>query len=266
MKKLVLFAKVTQNNEDPAQICFQCWGKVKDFHEFYEAVERSHTHFQQNVAVKKEEKSCTNVKLESESFEENLMQVEIEIDANINENQNTELFKENPLEAKSANSPSDDTEYQQELENGRNESSSSEYQLSDGSEESYSEDTKNRNKKQNISTCLIKKSKSAKANKKKEISYKNIKTGESGRAARKKWTDKFLDPILTEQMIKKHINMICDLCVFNGSSFPDMVNHFKKYHPKVRPYIMCCDRKFTKRYYVAQHALKHEDPNYFRLE
>lgn len=188
------------------------------------------------------------------------MQVEVEIDANANARPETEVIKENPLEAERSEKIQ---EPQLETENESDDSSYNDYGHSEISEddESFEEEKK---------TIKIKKEKPLKKDKekiKKQRKKRNVDSNEQEvkkTSGKKKWTDKFLDPILTEQMIKKHIKMICDLCVFVGSSFPDMVSHFKKYHPKVRPYIMCCDRKFTKRYYVAQHALKHEDPNYFR--
>ncbi|GBP00290.1 Putative ATP synthase subunit f, mitochondrial [Eumeta japonica] len=115
-------AKVTQSNkEDPTHICLQCWEKIKDFHEFYEAVE-NHKLFQQNVAIKQER----------ELLEENLMQVEYEIDVNLNDSHNAEFVKENPLEAERANN---DIETGQVTDIDHNANSSSEYALSEASEE-----------------------------------------------------------------------------------------------------------------------------------
>lgn len=81
---------------------------------------------------------------------------------------------------------------------------------------------------------------------------------------RKKQIFNRLDPIHTEEMIRKHIPMGCNLCVFVGKTFGDIVAHFKAEHSGVRPFITCCDKKFTKRFYVAQHAMKHENPTCFR--
>lgn len=212
-----------------------------------------------NLAIKEEEeKPCTSaIKQEEETFEDNLMQVEVEIDVNANVDQETEEIKENPLKGERIIR---DIDLEEESEIESNDSSFNNYEHTEISEDDSSareefktKDKQNKDKKKIKDGNKVKKKKSHKGEKKNNTT-----------TTKKKWTDKFLDPILTEQMIKKHINMICDLCVFVGSSFPDMVTHFKKYHPKVRPYIMCCERKFTKRYYVAQHALKHEDPNYFR--
>ncbi|XP_037821305.1 transcription factor grauzone-like isoform X2 [Lucilia sericata] len=256
-----LWFKPTPNHDNPTQICIHCWDKIKDFHDFYQTVEKSHKLFENQTNDIKEEKPNV-IKQEQDVFEENLMQVEVEIDVNASgEHGRGEVIKENPLEAERID---EDIALEQESEDDSE--SSFNYgensEISEGDESSAEEDkTKDvKSKKGN----LEKDNNIEKVAKRKKFNKTEKKTGNS--SSKKKWTDKFLDPILTEQMIKKHINMICDLCVFVGASFPDMVSHFKKYHPKVRPYIMCCDRKFTKRYYVAQHALKHEDPNYFRCE
>lgn len=73
-----------------------------------------------------------------------------------------------------------------------------------------------------------------------------------------------LSPTETEEIIKKHIPMGCNLCVFVGQSFSDIIEHFKMAHSKIKPYILCCDRKLKKRFYIVQHALKHENPKCFR--
>ncbi|XP_073813942.1 transcription factor grauzone-like [Musca autumnalis] len=88
-----------------------------------------------------------------------------------------------------------------------------------------------------------------------------IKTTKSpkNRKAVYKINDKHAD-----EMILKYIPMACNLCVFIGKTFPDIVEHFKVSHPRTRPYVTCCDKQFTKRSLLAQHALKHEDPNCFK--
>ncbi|KAM7342169.1 transcription factor grauzone-like [Cochliomyia hominivorax] len=261
-----LWFKPILSEDNVSQICNSCWQIIKDFHDFYETIEKAHNRFeQQNAAsIKQEEdKPCTStIKQEQEGFEENVMQIEVEIDVNANVETELDVVKENPLEAERIDN---EVEPEQEYENDNDDSSYNDFDNSEISEEAESSTEEKMEIKLKKDKC---KRKAKEKITKKSTKVKNLDQHERNpkRSGRKKWTDKFLDPILTEEMIKKHINMMCDLCVFVGSSFPDMVSHFKKYHPKVRPYIMCCDRKFTKRYYVAQHALKHEDPNYFRCE
>ncbi|TMW42835.1 hypothetical protein DOY81_012087, partial [Sarcophaga bullata] len=84
--------------------------------------------------------------------------------------------------------------------------------------------------------------------------------------AKRKQIISHLNPTETEEIIKKHIPMGCNLCVFVGKSFSDIIEHFKVAHAKIKPYILCCDRKLKKRFYIVQHALKHENPKCFSCE
>lgn len=226
-------------------------------------MQKSHKRLQnQSADIKEEEKPCTSaIKQEHDGFEENLMQVEVEIDVNPNIELEAEVVKENPLESERIDV---DIEFKKEQDDDSSGSSDNDYDdASDDSEDEESSGNESSTKDDKNEKAEKKAGKTKHDNKKSKTKKSDTNDSKNSKA-KKKWTDKFLDPVLTEQMIQKHINMVCDLCIFIGKSFPDMVSHFKKYHPKVRPYVMCCDRKFTKRYYVAQHALKHEDPNYFR--
>lgn len=72
------------------------------------------------------------------------------------------------------------------------------------------------------------------------------------------------DPQFIRSLIQKHIQMACSLCTFVGETFTDIVQHFTEQHSLDKPYIMCCKRKLNKPYLITQHALKHENPDYFR--
>lgn len=253
------------------QICSTCWHKIDDFHEFYQTVEKAHKDFkeihQKDIDIVKEEdnKPSTGIikqEQDEDVFEDNLMQIEVEID-----NNDQEDLQANPLEP--GQNDSDDV-----LEN---ESASSEnYEPSEVSEHNSEISERNSGSdedKKPLDKKVAKKLKSKKIKKvknpvKKRIPKRKVfikkEKNESSDLPKKKRIFNRLDPVLTEEMILKHIPMGCNLCVFVGKTFHDIVEHFKKYHPNVRAYITCCDKKFTKRYYVAQHAMNHENPNSFR--
>lgn len=72
------------------------------------------------------------------------------------------------------------------------------------------------------------------------------------------------DSQFIRNLIQKHIQMTCNLCTFVGETFKDIVQHFTELHSLEKPYIICCKRKLNKPYLITQHALKHENPDYFR--
>lgn len=166
---------------------------------------------------------------------ENHLQLETEIDYD-----NSNCSK-NPLEEIETNFSSDDDD-----DDENSSGSSNEYQ----------------SKKETKSNTTISKN----LNKTKGSTRERaVKTKDNeAKPKRKKQIFNRLDPIHTEEMIRKHIPMGCNLCVFVGKTFGDIVVHFKAEHSGVRPFITCCDKKFTKRFYVAQHAMKHENPTCFR--
>lgn len=66
-----------------------------------------------------------------------------------------------------------------------------------------------------------------------------------------------------ENLIKKHLKMLCDLCPYTGTDFTDLTQHFKEQHPGMKSYIKCCTRKLNCPSDIIQHAQLHEDPNCF---
>ncbi|XP_017492002.1 PREDICTED: transcription factor grauzone-like isoform X2 [Rhagoletis zephyria] len=67
-------------------------------------------------------------------------------------------------------------------------------------------------------------------------------------------------------IVKKHIVLGCDLCAFVGEDFFAISKHFRLQHPNIKAYIRCCNKKFTQRCRVVQHAYKHEDPHFFKCQ
>lgn len=245
-----MYPKPQLNDLETSQICTICWYKINDFDQFYKTVEKSHKQFQldkQNLSeIKKEDKDLKNIKEEhdEEILEDNTMQIEVE-----QLTDNNEKVK-NPLEDnQSDNEVFEIMKTQYEINKDPSEISEND---SCNDEEEFNEvehpEPKN-------TACTVKK-------KIKRPATSKLKKPEDSSDKTKSF--KCLERNSTDEMIRKHIPMGCNLCVFVGATFPDIVKHFKISHPGVRPYITCCDKRFTKRYYVAQHAMTHENPNSFR--
>lgn len=215
-------------------------------------MERSHKAFKESqvehTTIKEEE--ITAIKQEQTDYEENscdnILQLEIDLKESVS-NEECDIQK-NPLENVHNSGDWNDKDFDTESESA----TSDDCELSDYSDSEAI-----------LIDGAIKKDKETK------IDDKNRKTkrkfyDKSEDRPKKKRSSHRLDPLLTEQLIKKHIKMLCDLCVYSGSIFSDIVTHFKESHPNVQPYIMCCNRKFTRSYCIDQHAIIHENPNSFR--
>lgn len=281
----VILLKPETDNPIRSHICFVCWGTLLDFHTFYEQAKKIHHQYETEekgkLIIKEEETPISSNFIDQANDElfENILEMNIEIGDNLKkicEVESDSISADNPLEdtqndlvSKSnwsdtknemhtlqINSP----EKPQDVEEGSDNECSEDYDPSDSSDE-----------KESISSedeCL---STLTKKNRKK--TYKTGGTANKNRTPieqsiyeiRKKRKELYkIDEKHADEMILKYVPMGCDLCVFVGKTFPDIVEHFKEAHPRTRPYVTCCDKQFTKRCHLAQHALMHEDPNCFK--
>ncbi|XP_061396511.1 transcription factor grauzone-like [Musca vetustissima] len=257
------------------KICENCWRTLKEFHEFYETVQKAHKQLEENetVLIKEEEdeghapESVTTIKDEfDEPSEEEKPpnQLEVEMETNLsNIAMTANEVEKNPLE---------DDDHHHGIIDGDVDGYDSQHDslydadyvaASSAPSSSSSSSSSAEDDHQPVETGTTNEKISKVKRKRRKQSMEESKKDESIAPRKKR---KRLDPKLTEQMIQKHISMICNLCNFDCKTFVEVGKHFKECHPKIKPYIMCCNKRFTRRHYIAQHALQHEDPNCFRCE
>jgi hypothetical protein len=61
-----------------------------------------------------------------------------------------------------------------------------------------------------------------------------------------------------EQKILNSIEVKCHECGEQFDSFFRVRKHFKRFHPEQKGYLMCCERKFTRRYELLEHLEYHD--------
>lgn len=209
---------------------------------------------QQEASTIKEEQSIEVSPIKEEfvdPYEEKPTQLEVEIETNISNATSADDLEKNPLED---GDDYDDSQHDSVCDRD------DEY-IASPATSSFSSSAD----EDQLTKIALEKEKKPKVRRKKRLektSTQSKKDDEEAGVIRKK--RKRLDPKLTEEMIQKHISMICNLCNVDCKTFIEVGKHFKDCHPKIKPYIMCCNKRFTRRHYIAQHALQHEDPNCFR--
>lgn len=67
-----------------------------------------------------------------------------------------------------------------------------------------------------------------------------------------------------DELVKKYIPMSCDVCIFFCEDFALLRNHFRLSHPNIKPYVCCCNRKWSHWMEIVHHAYKHEDPKFLK--
>jgi len=60
-----------------------------------------------------------------------------------------------------------------------------------------------------------------------------------------------------DERIQETAKMFCDLCSEKFESFANAKSHFKKMHKGIKGYLVCCDKKYVKRYRLLTHLNSH---------
>uniref|UniRef100_A0A8D8DYK8 Transcription factor grauzone n=1 Tax=Culex pipiens TaxID=7175 RepID=A0A8D8DYK8_CULPI len=69
-----------------------------------------------------------------------------------------------------------------------------------------------------------------------------------------------------DDLIKQFVQLNCSRCDFVGENFKDLQLHAKNLHQLPTYSVVCCERRFSKRFRLYEHCLKHLNPNHFRCE
>ncbi|KAL9917364.1 transcription factor grauzone-like isoform 1-T1 [Glossina fuscipes fuscipes] len=236
-------------------VCVKCWLKIFEFHQFFKSVEYAQNNYNllklQDGNVDNVDEKVLNVKVElDDQLQEQIIEVDFDnTSALVRKNEQEPNNQKNPLDEIEINETAyfsdpvkDDESFSIEdaLDEAQNAFSSS--------DEEFLAALKKRNK-------ITKRKIKLKPDRQVTKSSKGIKSTKCGVRQ---------DTAHIEALIKKHIPMVCSLCIFVGQVFSDIVQHFRKSHPKQKPFVTCCERKFSKRCYLTQHALKHENPDHFK--
>ncbi|XP_055918365.1 zinc finger protein 729-like [Eupeodes corollae] len=80
-------------------------------------------------------------------------------------------------------------------------------------------------------------------------------------------SERFLKAMQTskefDEIIRKHMNLSCDICSIQLSDFAELKLHFRLVH-KRRGYAVCCNKRLNKRGLFVDHINVHNNPEYFK--
>ncbi|XP_062553327.1 zinc finger protein 62 homolog [Armigeres subalbatus] len=69
-----------------------------------------------------------------------------------------------------------------------------------------------------------------------------------------------------DQFLMKHFTLTCDLCGATSPTFPLLRDHFRSVHNRDDAYVLCCEKRFIRRYDLLNHVRWHTDPDAFKCE
>ncbi|XP_073813945.1 transcription factor grauzone-like isoform X2 [Musca autumnalis] len=225
---------------DNSEICVDCWNKLSDFHDFY-----------QNVTAAHEQLESLEIKMQGDLSDDESLNIKEEHFEGSTQNSNDYYNETDDVHA-------DDpfinitTEDNNETDNNGTKTKEKAKHEDPSFESDDSEDSKPLAK---LSTDL--KSDASKSEKKKRPYRKKSKKVPTKRKS-------YIMLEENNELIKKHIHMLCQICQYIGEDFPSLNNHYKEKHTGTKAHIICCDRKLDCPSDILQHAYYHEDPNYFK--
>ncbi|XP_054737642.1 transcription factor grauzone-like [Anastrepha obliqua] len=281
-----------------AVICSTCWLKVNDFHQFYVTVEQTHSTLSNDV-VKKESftELMDNEFIDTDlSIKEEFAEVPCLLST---ETTGIESEQLNPFCELDSNKIVDNEFHAQ----NEDEDSKIEYnvpgktlfirygnfygldsnkivsnKIYEDSSESNGEDTKTEDNAGDLplSSCTLRKKRKCVTRKlaasrrvgrnKSRKGQKIVSAKEVDHAEETKEKYSVKTSREDDEMVKKYIQMSCELCTFISEDYTSIRKHFLIQHPNINSYVRCCNKKLFRRLEIVQHAYKHHDPEFFKCK
>uniref|UniRef100_A0A1A9WJ84 Transcription factor grauzone n=1 Tax=Glossina brevipalpis TaxID=37001 RepID=A0A1A9WJ84_9MUSC len=281
--------KLQENDQISTVICDDCWLKVYDFHEFYKSIEEAHGRLDEDVVVKIEniskEHSIENVMIQSiplsskEEPDDDYDKVNDEVpfdilDENADDSDQDlrtkdshdilgiQSFGENTLDDVEGIDTSKD-EYNDYNDNTCN----TEDVMEDRNDHKIV-----KNKKVIKSVKKIRRTKIS-LNKSRHKANESVKKSSKSVNCNSKKTKKTPEEskadcgqsLAIDEEIAKFMSLNCDLCKFMVTNFNSLHSHMLAEH-KIKGYVRCCNKKFSKRFLLLDHVRQHLNPDCFKCE
>ncbi|XP_075153864.1 transcription factor grauzone-like [Haematobia irritans] len=281
--------------DDPAfsAICNPCWGKLYDFHEFYEMVEVVHRRFAEPEIVTVKSEDCGLLEGKDEPTDEFDVLREVPLSTELME-ANKHVVKESPNEAcnnddgdddntcdmgddfhnyDEHSDPFDETECLKSPSHGHTDGqtkNNEKFRKSIRSRRTKSSDKiaptdseeakpKKRGRKRKVENTPESECDETKPVKPRNAKAKTIKKSDEESAYKMKMKS-------FDDEISQYMGLHCDLCNVAVDNFAGIKSHMRIEHNIENGYVKCCDKKFNKRANLLAHIRHHVDPNCYRCD
>ncbi|XP_058834935.1 transcription factor grauzone-like [Topomyia yanbarensis] len=210
-------------------VCEECWIQVKQFHDFYIAIEKTH-----NVLILEKNEFVIKTELAKIPIEE----IQIIDNASITQvdMQNAEKNEQITVENIEGSGKEDILTIEEEHLEVCSEVDVSANDNSDDDSNSFDK----------TEMIIDKKDDSKSSDRTERIYHKSIAEIEA-----------------EDKKIVEHCKLNCDECESSFVNFSEFKRHFRELH-QTRAHVVCCNRKFSKRFRLVEHVIRHRDPNAFK--
>ncbi|XP_067634182.1 transcription factor grauzone-like isoform X2 [Eurosta solidaginis] len=255
--------KPQPDDQPSTAICSICWLKVNDFHQFYTTIEETHNkltnqvkkessfgavtneflHHRNEFVDIKEEESNENIAcdlVDDESGSEALNPL-CELDCNSNEDVENEDICEKKDQSNAEKSKATKTLFTNPARKKRK------YVA----EKSPPKRAKHASHKDIVNVDV------------KPVEDQPEKLRKSDKSKEKQGVKSKQED---DEMVKKYIQMNCELCAYVSEDYPTLRKHFRLQHSSTKAFIRCCNKKLFHRLEIIHHAYKHHDPEFFKCK
>lgn len=249
-------------------ICGNCWNKVSNFHEFYQAVEKAHRLLTERFSLKsgqdqpKPEAPEEPHVLEQDEVEENADEEE--------EDDRNPAFSGAPSDDESTESFSNEqflneviTQEEEEVEEEVKETTQPEAEEVPSTATGERRETRSSAKIKSQAPADLPPPAVTKVPVSKKRAKKNSSKAEATPTKNKRYADYKQSMLAIDAKIAAHMRLTCDVCHEGQETFLLLCKHMLQAHHR-KGYAVCCNKKFYKRSFLTDHIDRHADPEKFK--
>ncbi|EDV38044.1 uncharacterized protein Dana_GF11111 [Drosophila ananassae] len=257
-------------SDDPIStvICGNCWNKVSNFHEFYQAVEKAHRLLTERFSLKsgqdqpKPEAPEEPHVLEQDEVEENADEEE--------EDDRNPAFSGAPSDDESTESFSNEqflneviTQEEEEVEEEVKETTQPDAEKVPSTATEERRETRSSAKIKSQAPTDLPPPAVTKVPVSKKRAKKNSSKAEATPTKNKRYADYKQSMLAIDAKIAAHMRLTCDVCHEGQETFLLLCKHMLQAHHR-KGYAVCCNKKFYKRSFLTDHIDRHADPEKFK--
>lgn len=215
-----------ENDNLPKMVCRDCWRKLDEFHDFYNAVNAAKSNFWLEV-VKNEEPNFLEINCDSVGYDVDIPSVKLEplpdtVVADVQPSKDNRAFSD-----------------------------------SDGDTLRDNVDDTNDNSIGNV-PIKLEKNASAKIVESHKSVQKAVKTSDTNTKRFEKSSEEF------DHLISNYMDMFCEICDHPFGTLPEASSHYLSKHKQTFALLKCCQRRLKMPGEIRDHIQYHLDPDKFR--
>ncbi|KAH8319746.1 hypothetical protein KR074_004907 [Drosophila pseudoananassae] len=248
-------------SDDPIStvICVNCWNKVSNFHEFYQAVEKAHRLLTERFSLKSGQDPP-----KTEAPEDQLLLEQEEADDDADD-ENDQIAGGLASDDESTESFSNEQFLNEVITQQEDVKETTQPEAKEVASIATAErrETRSSTKIKSQVTEELPPPAVTKVPVSKKRTKKNSSKAEAILTKNKRYVDYKQSMLAIDAKIAAHMRLTCDVCHEGQETFLLLCKHMMQAHHR-KGYAVCCNKKFYKRSFLTDHIDRHSDPEKFK--